>query len=335
MLAKIADDMNDGVLIDVAIARAQDFFKEEYIEDVHPVQQLTDSVVYDKGGFLPSGWSYAYNDTGVPEPVLTKKQQWPGWERDLGLVGAYKQQLGDAFKAADVQADHIRKAAATGAMYVDNVTLRNLIADEVHGTFLNVLQPLWAEAWHLGYESAKSLVTGTDAIFTAKHNSDSLDNFIATEGTHWLEKIVRTGLHSANARAEVIARSEVARSMNAAAIQAYRDNGVSHKHLLIAPDDTCAVCKSARKEGIIPLDAVFPSGGLGGPFHPNCRCVPAPANVDVEPPQAHIGKRYLTMDEVKAAGKAALEDHSMVAFILFRSKTRVRKCCCCRNAAVT
>ena len=115
VLAKVADDLNNGVLIDVAIARAHDFFKEEYIEDIHPVLRLTDSVVpYDNGGYLPSGLSFAYNASGVAEPVLTKKQQWPGWERDLGLVGAYKEILATAFKNADLKADDIRKAAATG-----------------------------------------------------------------------------------------------------------------------------------------------------------------------------------------------------------------------------
>ena len=304
-MAKIADDLNDGVLIDVAIARAHDFFKEEYIEDIHPVLRLTDSVVpYDNGGYLPAGMSFAYNASGVAEPVLTKKQQWPGWERDLGLVGAYKEILGTAFKNADLKADDIRKAAATGKMFVSSATLRGLIAEEVHTTFLDALTPLWGEAWHLGYQSGKALVTGQDAIFTAKVSSDALDSFIATEGTHWLDQIARTGLHGANARAEVIARSEVARAMNAGAIAAYRDNGVTHKHLLVAPNDTCDVCKAARKQGVIPLDSIFPAGGLGGPFHPQCRCVPAPVNVDVEPPQAHLGKA---------------EDHSLVAFILFRS----------------
>ena len=182
--------------------------------------------------------------------------------------------------------------------------MRGLIAEEVHTTFLDALTPLWGEAWHLGYQSGKALVTGEDAIFTAKVSSDALDSFIATEGTHWLDQIARTGLHGANARAEVIARSEVARAMNAGAIAAYRDNGVTHKHLLVAPNDTCDVCKAARKQGVIPLDSIFPAGGLGGPFHPQCRCVPAPANVNVEPPQAHLGKA---------------EDHSLVAFILFRS----------------
>jgi 8-oxo-dGTP pyrophosphatase MutT (NUDIX family) len=277
-LSMIAEDVAKGVLIDVAVDRAAMFVSQDYIE-----------------GFV------------VEEPdVLGKADtQWPGWEHDLGLVGAYKHEIGEAFKTADVKAGDIRKDAAMGRMFVDNSTLRSLIAEEVHGTFLNVLEPLWTEAWDLGYEAAKSLATGGDPDFTVKYEGEALDNFVDTEGQHWLDQIARTGLKNADARAEVIARTEVARAMNAAAIQAYRDFGVTHKHLLIAPDDRCDICKDAEDEGVIPLDAIFPSGGLGGPFHPNCRCVPAPDGVDLEPPQAHIGK--------------AEEDPSMVAFILYRS----------------
>ena len=94
--------------------------------------------------------------------------------------------------------------------------------------------------------------------------------------------------------------------MNAGAIQAYRDNRVQMKHLLMAPDDTCDICKGAEAEGDIPLDSIFPSGGLGGPFHPNCRCVPAPSGIEVVPPQATKGESWQ-------------EDRSRAAFLMMRS----------------
>ena len=303
-LAKIADDISSGVLIDVAVKRAADAVPFDVEPEVsYPVVEVES---------LKAQATQA-------EVTVSPPTQWPGWERDLGLVDTYKQLVGNAFKAAQVKADDLRKQAATGKMYVNSATLRSLIAEGVQDTFLHVLSPLWSDAWDLGYESAKSLVTGHDADFTVKHPGDDLDNFIATEGAHWLEQIARTGLARAGARATVIARTEVARAVNAGAIQAYRDHQVSYKHLLIAPDDTCKICKAARNQGVIPLDMVFPKGGLGGPFHPDCRCVPAPAGVEVEPPQARIGKRFLTMDEVRAAGKAAREDKSRLCWLLLRS----------------
>lgn len=234
-------------------------------------------------------------------------QQFPGWEHDLGLVGAYKQQVASAFKSAEAKAGEIRKDAANGKMFIDGPTLRGLITEEVADTFLDALTPLWTEAWHLGYEGGKSLVTGDTPDFTKTHETGTLDNFLDTEGVHWVQQIGRTGLNRSDARAEVIARTEVSRAMNAGAIQAYKDNGITHKHLLVAPDDTCDICKNAEAEGDIPMDAIFPTGGLGGPFHPQCRCIPAPMEFNFMPPLAHLGK---------SEGE---EDPTRVAFLMLRA----------------
>ena len=290
-LAKIADDLAMGTLIDIAVERALASY-EDY-EEVH--------------SSLPEDFHHKLEFIELAaEPEIRKAAQWPGWERDLGLVGAYKNIVADAFHDAEKKGSELRQKAASGDMFVSASTLGSLVQDQLREVFVSALTPLWAEAWHLGYEAGKSLATGKDADFTVKHQSADLDNFIATEGQHWLDEISRTGLVNSRARSEMIARTEVARAMNAAAIQAYRDHGVTHKHLLLAPEDICDICKTARDQGVIPLDAVFPGGGLGGPFHPQCRCVPAPANVTVEPPQAHIRKS---------------DDPSMVAFIMFRSES--------------
>ena len=74
----------------------------------------------------------------------------------------------------------------------------------------STLTPLWTEAWHLGYEAAKALVTGQPADFTAKDGGEHLQGFIGTEGEHWLSQIARTGLGNNSSRSELIARTEVA-----------------------------------------------------------------------------------------------------------------------------
>ena len=237
---------------------------------------------------------------------------WPGWERDLGLVGAYKNLIGQAFHDAESRGSALRKKAATGGMFVSSSTLRDLISDEVRDVFAGTLTPLWTEAWHLGYASAKSLVTGQPADFTAKDGLEHLQGFIGTEGEHWLSQVAKTGLGNNAARSESIAWSEVGRAINSAAIQCYRDYGVTHKHLLLSPN-ACDMCKDAAEDGEIPLDAPFSEGGVIGQIHVRCRCCPAPSSVNAEPPLADLGK------------SAAIEDESRVAWLLIRARDRRRE----------
>jgi len=293
-LGMIAEDIAKGVLLDTAIERARDI---------------------DTGNFLLA------NDGGsewLDAPA--GKVQFPGWQQDLGLVGKYKEEISQAFQDAEIKGSQIRKDAATGKMYVSTGTLHGLISDTTRDVFLAAMTPMWKKAWNLGYSSAVQLL-GRDA----PGNGDQLEGFLGTEGTHWLDQISRTGLGNSGARSEIIARTEVARAMNAGAMQCYRDAGVSYKHLAIAPDDACDICKDAEEDGIIPLDAPFSSGGLSGPLHPQCRCIPLPAGVDLIPPQAHIGKRFMTTDEARQVFRASLdndapEDESRVAWLLIRAR---------------
>ena len=278
ILGMIAEDVAKGVLLDTAIDRALD------IGVMTPIPEEQDwETLPEWGNWSPKG-----------------DAQFPGWQQDLGLVGRYKEEISQAFQDAEIKGSELRKKAATGKMYVSTGTLRGLISDAVRETFLDTMTPMWEKAWELGYKSGNELLGKSSAI-----NLEQMEGFLGTEGAHWLDQISRTGLGNSSSRSEVIARTEIARAMNAGAMQAYKDNGVSYKHLLVAPDDTCDVCVAAKEEGPIPLDSVFPSGGQGGPFHPNCRCVPAPAGIDVMPPQAHIGKS---------------EDQSRVAFLLIRAQ---------------
>jgi 8-oxo-dGTP pyrophosphatase MutT (NUDIX family) len=293
-LGMIAEDIAKGVLLDTAIERARD------------ISLRDEEFITRRMGSGGSGDSVIARDE-------LRTRQFPGWERDLGLVGAYTEEISQAFQDAEIRGRELRAKAASGNMFVSAGTLHGLISDTIKDTFLKTMTPLWEKGWSLGYESAVQ-VMGTTAT---RSNPSALQGFLDTEGTHWLEQIARTGLGNSNARSEVIARTEVARAMNAAAIQAYRDNGVQYKHLLVAPDDLCDICVAAKEEGDIPLDAIFPGGGLGGPFHPNCRCMPAPSGFTAEPPQAHIGKRYITEDEAR---KKAREDPDRLGWLLLRAK---------------
>ena len=339
MLSMISEDIAKGVLLDVAADRAlavalkssddeRRLFAEEeprlgWVSGDDSGDTDYDNNSGSKGGDSKSDSEDQEDDGGNNEDDeqengkkfvkhasdLIKVRQFPGWEHDLGLVGRYKQEISQAFADAEREGSQLRKKAATGEMYVPAAVLRGLVSDKVREVFTDVMTPMWTKAWNIGYESATALVTGDEPDFEREHAGDHLQGFLGTEGNHWLEQVARTGLGNSKARSEIIARTEVARAVNAAAVQCYRDNGVQYKHLLVSPDDTCDICVNAKSMGIIPLDSIFPDGGLGGPFHPQCRCVPAPAGIAVEPPQAHIGKR----------DKAA-EDHSRLAWLLLRAK---------------
>ncbi|HEV2355049.1 MAG TPA: NUDIX domain-containing protein, partial [Puia sp.] len=261
-----------------------------------------------------------------------------------GLVGRYKQEISQAFQDAEIAGRKLR-AKQAGGEYVSNVVMQSLISDEVRKVFTGVMTPMWTKAWNLGYESGKALVTGKEINFNGDNEPvvdpvSPLQNFLDTEGMHWLDQVARTGLGNSGARSEVISRTEVARAMNSGALQAYRDNGITHKHLLVSPDDVCDICIRAKAEGIIPLDAVFPNGGLSGPLHPQCRCVPGPAGIVAEPPQAMIGSKgrstaqqsgakrsiaspSLAMQSIAYPSKAqesAAEDPSRVGWLLIRAR---------------
>ena len=298
-LSAIAEDIAKGVLIDTAVERAGDICLKA---------DGPDSVLDD--------YDLAEDAAVFAAPVVKAAAHWPGWERDLGLVGAYKNLIGQAFHDAEARGSALRKKAATGGMFVSNGVLRDLISDEVREVFTKALTPMWEEAWDLGYDSARELVNkgaleaaGGSAVVRAvpaEGRVQARQAFLDTEGEHWLSQVSRTGLGNNSARSELIARTEIARAVNSAAIQCYRDHGVQYKHLLLSPG-ACDICKDAADDGDIPLDAPFSAGGVIGAVHPACRCAPSPADVDAEPPLARLGK-------------SAAEDESRAGFLMLRAR---------------
>lgn len=351
ILGMIAEDTAKGVLLDIAVDRALAFaLLKSQDEDTQTRQWWTSEEphVLSLGGDGDGSFDFdpgeddddddEEDDGAAPGEKnvvcdLSKAAQFPGWEHDLGLVGAYTEIISQAFHDAETAGATLRKEAASGQLPVSSNVLLGLISDKVSEIFTLVMNNMWMKAWNLGYEAAGALLGKRADPANAKY---AMLGFLDTEGVHWLDQVARTGLGNNNVRSEMIARTEVARAMNAGVFQCYKDSGVSHKHLLVSPDDTCDVCANAKSIGIIPLDAPFPNGGMGGPFHPQCRCIPAPAGVDVEPPQAHIRKTMVhpySPDPGSGAGNCrcghaegdhspAKEDNSRLGWILLRAKDR-------------
>lgn len=75
-------------------------------------------------------------------------------------------------------------------------------------------------------------------------------------------------------RARMIARTEIARANLEGTIAAWRTSGVvAGKRSLLSPlHDQDDECDENAAAGVIALDARFPDGTNGPPFHPNCKC---------------------------------------------------------------
>ena len=149
------------------------------------------------------------------------------------------------------------------------------------------MTPMWEKAWNLGYDSASQLLGKTE-----REPQDQLQGFLDTEGTHWLDQIARTGLKNASSRSEVIARTEIARAMNAGAIQSYRDNGVAYKHLGLPRMIRVISAKMSRMTGLSPWIPRSPMEDWVVRCILQCRCVPAPCRDRGRFPAVSSGKAW-------------------------------------------
>jgi SPP1 gp7 family putative phage head morphogenesis protein len=77
--------------------------------------------------------------------------------------------------------------------------------------------------------------------------------------------------------ARMVTLTELSRATTAAAHDRYSDAGVAATEWVTAPDDrVCRICGENRDAGPVPLGEPFPSGDVGPPAHPHCRCAPIP-----------------------------------------------------------
>jgi hypothetical protein len=89
------------------------------------------------------------------------------------------------------------------------------------------------------------------------------------------DRIADTGLFS-DARAEMIARTEINMAQNQGVLEAGRQAkaaGLPVRKVWVLGDNPCPLCEAAAAEGDIDLDADFgDEAGDAPPLHPNCEC---------------------------------------------------------------
>lgn len=101
-------------------------------------------------------------------------------------------------------------------------------------------------------------------------------------GSQEIIERIAAGAGFSDARAALIATTEIAMANSQGALDGYRDardSGVAvRKRWLTAGDDKVDedVCLPNEEAGDIDLDEAFPSGDDAPPGHPNCRCALAP-----------------------------------------------------------
>jgi hypothetical protein len=84
--------------------------------------------------------------------------------------------------------------------------------------------------------------------------------------------VEQTGVFS-EARAEMIASTEMSRAQIAGALDTAEIVGAVGKESQLSGDhDNDDECNENADVGVIAIDAEFPSGDLGPPYHPRCNC---------------------------------------------------------------
>lgn len=168
-------------------------------------------------------------------------------------------------------------------------------ADLITEALRKVLMKLWQDAWKAGMKAAGE-AAGDFTKIPAQVVADRITRMaakwllevtetriqrvaaiLAKGGTAAeLEAAVRAVLES-EADGELVARTEVIRAMQAAAMEAYRAAGVSKVRWITRSGHPCKICLANEAAGPRYLGEPFPSGSVAPPEHPNCECALIPA----------------------------------------------------------
>lgn len=96
---------------------------------------------------------------------------------------------------------------------------------------------------------------------------------------------IRDDFAFSGARAEMVARTEVAAADVSGTIRGYRESGiVKGKRWITAKDSkVSAECEACERQGVVAIDGLFVTGRDAPPNHPNCRCDVLPVFGDEMP----------------------------------------------------
>jgi hypothetical protein len=198
---------------------------------------------------------------------------------------------GIAFDAADALRDTWASAGigSLGQLGVDD---RRELVDQVNGRAVAYARDRAAELVGRRFNAAGDLVDNPDADWSIDDGTRDMLRDVITDGLadnlgadEIAEQIAGSFAFSAE-RADMIARTEIARANSAGSIASYRiardEADVDVKKAWILGDNPCAICQENADAGAIDLDDEFPSGDDAAPAHPNCECAVTPVVGDDE-----------------------------------------------------
>jgi hypothetical protein len=128
----------------------------------------------------------------------------------------------------------------------------------------------------IGDYNAAELVTNISATTRDMIARDIDAAFVEGMTTTELADKLAENYAFSDTRAEVIARTEIAKADMDASMKAYRESGVVKGKKWLLAEEPCQICEDNANDGTIDLDDNFSSGDDAAPAHPNCECDVAP-----------------------------------------------------------
>jgi len=166
---------------------------------------------------------------------------------------------------------------------------------------LNITAKPLTQAAREGVENAEEYLNGAGKAIDADVIAEGVGNYHAAELVTKLDDATRdmlagdidtamkegwttdelAGKLSENyafseARAQTIARTEIAFADMQGSMETYRASGVVTGKKVLLAENPCPICEENANDGIIDLDEDFSSGDDAAPFHPNCECTVTP-----------------------------------------------------------
>lgn len=276
-------------------------------------------------------------------PKAQQGQQWPGWERDLALAAIYAALLAAAFAALLPRWRVLVAAFLGGTLGATASGLAAIIRDDIAAALSGVLGDAQAEGYALGQASALAVLDGAPADFGTWAPGDAaaartladgagLRALLAQYGISDIQAIADTrmgeleqaitdairsgedagtladsieGILDLPQRAEMIAQTEISRSLSLASVDSYRAAGIAYIRWMTEPG-ACPVCLANAAAGPVPIDGTFPDGSPRPPAHPRCRCWPLPVRPDMTDDIVSFGK--VLRRRVDASGQESWQD---------------------------